>query len=144
MPMNPLALALIERHEGCRLTAYRDTLGNWTVGYGCTGPDIGEGTCWSQDQADAELESRAGDVEAELARKLAFWARLDPVRQAVLIDMGFNLGVEGLLGFAHTLGRIAAGDYAGASAAMLLSKWAQEVGERAAQDAAIMRTGVAQ
>lgn len=29
-------LALIKRFEGCRLTAYQDSVGVWTIGYGHT------------------------------------------------------------------------------------------------------------
>lgn len=29
-------LSLIKRFEGCRLTAYQDSIGIWTIGYGHT------------------------------------------------------------------------------------------------------------
>ena len=33
-------LALTEQFEACRLTAYQDQVGVWTIGYGHTGPDV--------------------------------------------------------------------------------------------------------
>jgi len=48
-------LALTKSFEGCRLTAYRDSTGILTIGWGHTGPDVYEGLVWTQDQADAAL-----------------------------------------------------------------------------------------
>ena len=57
--------------------------------------------------------------------------------------MAFNLGVEGLLAFRHTLEAVEAGDYPLAAERMLGSQpWAQEVGRRAERLAAQMRTGL--
>ena len=60
------AIALVKDFEGCakkrrdgRLQAYPDPgTGHepWTIGWGSTGPDIVEGTIWTQDQADKRLE----------------------------------------------------------------------------------------
>lgn len=58
-------LALIRKWEGCarrlpdgRIAAYPDpgTGGKpWTIGWGSTGPDIHQGTIWTQEQCDARL-----------------------------------------------------------------------------------------
>lgn len=55
---NAIAIAIntiTERSEGCKLQAYQDTNGIWTIGWGQTGPDIVEGTTWTQKQADDRL-----------------------------------------------------------------------------------------
>ena len=52
-------LALTELYEGCRLEAYQDIRGVWTIGYGHTGGDVCSGCTISQQQAVALL---AGDV----------------------------------------------------------------------------------
>lgn len=127
--------------EGCRLAAYQDTLGIWTIGYGHTGREVHPGLVWSGPQAVQALQD---DLEATLAgldTALAWWRTLDDVRQDVLADMAFNLGVHGLLEFAKTLADVKAGNYALASAEMLLSRWASEVGDRAERLAAMMKTG---
>jgi lysozyme len=65
------------------------------------------------------------------------------LRQRVLIDMAFNMGTTGLLGFTGTLARVEQRDYAGAAAGMLASRWASQVGKRATALADMMRTGKA-
>ena len=36
MKISQAGLKLIEEFEGCRLTAYQDVVGVWTIGYGHT------------------------------------------------------------------------------------------------------------
>jgi len=85
-----IGLALTERFEGCRLTAYQDQIGVWTIGYGHTGPDVTEGLTITQEQADRYL---AQDIDAATAcvnRVVAI-----PLMQAqfdALVDFVFNLG----------------------------------------------------
>ena len=56
-------LALIKEFEGCRLTAYRDEVGVWTIGYGITNADksitgttVKRGLKISQETAEKWLE----------------------------------------------------------------------------------------
>ena len=142
-----LAIAgpMVERDEGCRLVAYPDPLSGgepWTIGYGCTGPGIGPGAVWSQDEAQMALTSRLKAIVAGLDGAIPWWRGLMAPRAAVLVDMAFNLGVEGLLAFHNTLCAVRQGNWLTASADMLLSRWAQEVPDRAERLAAQMRTGV--
>lgn len=61
MSANQIATALIHKWEGCKLTAYPDPASGgdpWTIGYGATGPNIKEGTVWTQAQADTDLSNR--------------------------------------------------------------------------------------
>lgn len=55
MKLGSAGLALLKLFEGCRLTAYQDQNGIWTIGYGHTGPEVVEGLVWTQEQADAQL-----------------------------------------------------------------------------------------
>ena len=48
---------LIKRHEGRRLTAYKDPVGIWTIGYGHTGPDVLPGMVITEETADIMLEN---------------------------------------------------------------------------------------
>ena len=77
-----------------------------------------------------------------LNRALPWWRELDEVRRRVLVNMAFNLGISGLLGHHTTLGWIKQGHYASAAGEMLLSVWAEQVGDRASRLARMMRTGV--
>ena len=70
------------------------------------------------------------------------WARaLSPERQAVLVNMAFNLGIAGLLAFKRMLAACERGEYAAAAREMLDSVWAKQVGARAVRLAEQMRTG---
>jgi lysozyme len=55
MKISNNGLAFTAAHEGCRLTAYRDPGGVWTVGVGHTGPDVHEGLTITQQQAESFL-----------------------------------------------------------------------------------------
>lgn len=48
-------VALIQSFESCRLTAYQDQRGVWSIGWGHTGPEVVEGLVWTQAQADSQF-----------------------------------------------------------------------------------------
>ena len=132
----------IATEEGRRLVAYRDTRGVWTIGDGHTGPEVHEGLVWTNAQCDAALRADIAAVYRGLDEHLPWWRTLADVRQDVLADMAFNLGLKGLLEFRQMLAAVQAGNYHRASADMLISAWANEVGGRATRLAAMMRLGV--
>jgi lysozyme len=133
----------LKRDEGCRLTAYPDPLSGgepYTIGYGHTG-GIRPGEVWTQAKADDTLARDISVVQTALDSQLPWWRTLDDLRQDVLVNMSFNLGVGGLLGFPATLAAIKAGDWQTAHDEMLDSKWAKQVGARATRLADQMLTG---
>ena len=72
------------------------------------------------------------------------WAkRLDQIRLECLLEMAFQLGIQGLLQFKATLELVEVGKYEAAAAQMLLSRWTQQTPTRAKELAEMMRTGVA-
>jgi len=135
----PLLIDDLKRDEGLRLQAYQDTRGVWTIGYGHT-PAV-EGAVWTPEAAQIQLSADLDRTLAEMDRELAWWRGLDDVRQDALANMAFNQGVGGLLAFHHMLEALEAHDWHGASAAMLLSDWAEEVEDRAERLAFMIRTG---
>lgn len=137
--IDPQLIADLKRDEGLCLTAYKDTVGVWTIGYGRA--HVQPGTVWTEAQAEAALREDVLEHNAELATALPWINGLDPVRRRVLQNMAFNLGVKGLLGFKNTLGMVKAGDYEGAARGMLASLWAKQVKGRAVRLAEQMRTG---
>jgi lysozyme len=140
MPMNREILrSQLERHEGLRLKPYHDTVGKLTVGYGRNLEDVGI----SRDEADFMLDNDIDQVERQL-NTVDEYQGLDPIRQAVLANMAFNLGFRGLMGFKNMWAAIANQDWQSAAREMLSSKWAKQVGDRAVELAFIMRTGSAQ
>lgn len=106
-----------KRWEGCRLTAYWDNAGAvWTVGYGATGPDIAEGTLWTQAEADADLRRRLATLGSEIATRVV---GLNANQFAALVDFAYNLGF-GALAKSNIFSHLAAHDYAAATGEMLL------------------------
>ena len=126
------------RDEGLRLKPYVDTVGKVTIGIGRNLTDNGI----SEGEAYAFLENDLDKVEEALDRSLPWWRGLDAVRQEVLQNMAFNLGIGGLLGFKNTLAAVRAGLWTNAARGMRASKWARQVGARAGRLASAMETGV--
>jgi lysozyme len=131
----------IEAEEGFRALPYQDAGGVWTNGFGNTagvGPHTAPVT---EAQARTRLASNLAGVIAQLDHALPWWRSLNDVRQDVLADMAFNLGVTGLMAFRHMLGDVESGAYGLAAAQMLMSKWATQVGERAMRLSILMEKG---
>lgn len=129
---------LLEHDEGLRLKPYRDTEGKMTIGIGRNLDDVGI----SEAEAMVLLANDIARTQADLDRLVPWWRTLDDVRQEVLVDMGFNLGVPKLATWHITLGYVQGGHYAWAAAEMLRSQpWASQVGARAQELATMMETG---
>jgi lysozyme len=118
------AIDLIKRCEGCRLTAYRDSGGVLTIGFG-RAYNVKAGQAITQAEADAML-----------AYDLQLFARgvdrlvdvpLTENQRAALISFAFNCGLSA---FARStlLVRLNAGDYAAVPAE--LAKWVNDGGKR--------------
>lgn len=129
-------LADLKRDEGLQLKPYKDAAGKLTVGYGVNldaGIDATE--------ADWLLGHREAKAEEAVVAYLPWTAALDPGRHSVLVEMAYNLGIEGLLGFRHTLDAVHEGRWADAAAGMRASLWARQIGARAERLAVKMETG---
>ena len=124
--------------EGLELSAYQDSLGYWTIGVGRL-IDARKGGRITVAEAMMLLDHDIARVEAEVRARWPWFEALDAARQDVMLNMAFNLGVAGLAGFKTTLGHIEAGRYAEAADAMLRSRWASQVHDRADRLAAVMR-----
>lgn len=62
-------------------------------------------------------------------------------RKAALVDMAFNLGVSGLASFTKMWKAFEARDWNEVAIQALDSKWAKQVGQRAIENAEMLRTG---
>ncbi len=126
------------RHEGLRLKPYRCTAGKLTIGIGRNLDDCGI----SQSEAYVMLINDIMNCEKQLQAKIPdIYDGLDEVRKSVLLNMCFNLGINGLLGFKNTLAFVKAGDWERAANNMLVSKWAKQVGRRAIELSELIRKG---
>lgn len=131
-------------HEGLRTSPYKDTLGNWTLGVGYN--VTSRGLYFFQQTIDRVLPSDLSKVvvtEAECRAVLAadiqrvekatillwpYYQKLDPIRQRVVIDCGFNMGITAL-GFKKCIACIEAAppDWSGAAMNLYNSKWRTQV-----------------
>lgn len=134
----------LERHEGLRLSTYKDTRGKLTIGFGRNIEDKGI----SIDEARLMLKNDIAEHCTLLDKYCPWWRNMDDVRQQVLANMAFNMGVGPseeqptgkLLTFKNTLKNMETGHYDAAADGMLKSVWAQQVGKRAKELADMMRT----
>ena len=92
-------------------------------------------------QSRALLANDIDAAERALDRRWPWWRSLNAPRQRVLLNMCFNMGGPRLAGFVQALARMQEGDFGRAATAMLASKWATQVGDRAIRLSTMMRTG---
>tara|TARA_R110000868_G_scaffold3596_1_gene22679 strand:- start:1098 stop:1547 length:450 start_codon:yes stop_codon:yes gene_type:complete len=133
--------------EGNLLVAYLDTMGILSVGRGhnCAVKPV-PGVLKPGDKITEEISSELFRVDIQesidqLDRHLPWWRLLDDVRQNVLANMCFNMGINTLKQFRNTLQFIQSGSYGMAADGMMQSLWARQVGDRAKRLSKMMRTG---
>lgn len=167
--MEPLNREILQfelsRDEGDKLKAYKDSLGYNSIGTGrnldarrggSTGPlgisaqetaelFITRASCLAKGITDAQrivlLNNDINNTLRDLDRALPWWRTLDGVRQRVLVNMAFNLGITKLLGFKNTLADVKAGRWSQAAVGMSQSLWARQVGKRATRLCVLMVQG---
>ena len=123
-------------HEGLRLFPYRCTAGKLTIGIGRNLEDKGI----SNEESLIMLRNDIKEVCQRLSH-YTWYTELDCVRQRVIVDMVFNLGLGGFLRFQNTISALEKHDYCEAAKEMLDSRWASQVGQRAERLAQMMRSG---
>lgn len=133
-------IEMLRREEGDVLSAYQDHLGYWTIGVGRL-IDKRKGGGITKEESAYLLANDVARVSAQVDAALPWASGLNDARYAVLVGMAFQMGIAGLLGFKNTLAMIGRGDYSGAAAGMLASKWARQTPARAERMAQQMRTG---
>lgn len=136
--------AMIQRHEGLRLQVYTDTQGIKTIGFGHNLQAHGETEIQIISRADADwyfeidFAHACSQIEVLLHE---MQVSLDDVRFSALVDLCFNMGINGLKGFRKMLANLRASNYTQASVELLNSKYATQVGGRAGEIAHMLNTG---
>lgn len=133
-------IAELRRDEGTVASAYQDSLGYWTIGVGRL-IDKRKGGKLSNDEIDYLLANDITRFVNELDKKHPWWRELNPVRQRVIVNMTFNMGIGWITEFKNTVAAIKRGDYKAAAAGMRASLWAKQVKGRATRLAKMMETG---
>ena len=131
------AAALIERHEGRKLKAYKDSVGKVTIGVGRNLDDRGISDAECNAMFDRDLTET---IQACVDRMPGF-RTLDDTRQHVILSMAFNMGIEGVLRFHKMLEALESRKFDVAADEMLDSHWAMQVKTRATELAQMMRGG---
>ncbi|VWC89675.1 lysozyme [Burkholderia aenigmatica] len=140
--------AELRRDEGVRYSPYLDTAKppRRTVGVGHNMDANPIPKDWTFPLTDAQVDQiLTQDIQtacASLDRFLPWWRNLDEVRQRVICNMVFNMGITTLLTFRNTLIDMKMGFYTAAATGMRNSLWARQVGVRAQRLADAMSTGV--
>lgn len=135
--MPPLIETLLEKHEGYRRHPYQCPAGYLTIGIGRNLEAIGI----RRHEALYLLREDIREFTSGIRERFPEFDTLDEIRRAVLVDMGFNLGIAGLFQFRRMFDALRAGDWDQAAVEMLASRWAVQVGRRATELAGMMRRG---
>ena len=113
-----MSLDLVRRFEGCRLRAYRDVAGVWTIGWGET-LDVEEGMVWSQEQADVALALRVAQFLVAVLQRCPALHLASPSRVAACVSLAYNIGV-GAFGASSVSRKTMRQDFQGAADSFLL------------------------
>ncbi|MBA3170663.1 lysozyme [Salmonella enterica] len=124
MKISDSGLAALKREEGCKLTAYPDSRGVWTIGTGHTGKVDGvavhKGMTITQDTADRLLRDDLSWVEHCIAERVT--VPLNQNQYDALCSLIFNIGASAFI--SSTVRRqLNAGNYTAAADAFL--KWSR-------------------
>lgn len=144
----------LKRHEGFRDDYYQCTANKRTIGYGrnvddnpfttqeleMLGRDEFIDEPMTKDEAEILLVNDVKAVHYVICDHVSF-GRLNLARQAVCINMAFNLGIHGFCKFKKMIKAIKEGKFERASIEALDSRWASQVGDRSIELAVQLATG---
>lgn len=129
--------ASLIKHEGLRLTPYKDTNGHLTIGVGHNLDDGISNKTAMQMLDDDIAVAKAGALKL-FPNLLTFSLK----RQAAIIELIFNMGEPTFSKFTTTIACIHAGAWSKAAENLLDSTWAKQVGGGRSNDIAdMLRTG---
>ena len=126
-------------HEGLELKPYQCTADKTTIGVGRNLSDVGI----TEEESKYLLLNDLQRIQKEVEH-WTFMESLSEPRQAVLLDMVFNMGISRFNAntWVKTFAAIQDNDWEKAANEMLESKWAKQVGQRAIRLSQMMRKGV--
>lgn len=116
MQISDKGISLIKQFEGLRLTAYQDSVGVWTIGYGWTQPVDGKpirpGMTIKEETAERLLRTGLVGYESDVSKLVN--VKLMQGQFDALVSFAYNLGARAL-STSTLLQKLNAGDYAGAA-----------------------------
>jgi len=134
----------LKADEGIVDHAYQDHLGFWTIGCGHL-IDARKGGKISQKVIDILLEDDIDEKSKQVYDALPWVKELSDGRQRALINMCFQMGINGLLGFKNSLAALKSAqtpnEFSKAADMFLQSKWATQTPARAKRVTDMIRKG---
>ena len=122
MRISDKGISLIKQFEGLRLTAYQDSVGVWTIGYGWTQPVDGKliraGMTIKEETAERLLRTGLVGYESDVSKLVK--VKLTQGQFDALVSFAYNLGARAL-STSTLLQKLNAGD--NASAADEFPRW---------------------
>ena len=133
-------IKMLKRHEGVKPHAYRCSENFVTVAGGRNIDETG-GLGLSVDEIEFLLANDIRRCRAELVENFDWFEGLDSIRQDALIDFNFNVGLTTFMKFKKFIAAIKKGNWDAAATELLSSKYAKQVGARADELAAMIKSG---
>lgn len=131
----------VKKNEGLRLKPYLCTAGKWTIGYGHN-LENGISEYVAEAILDEDIRTAIEDVLDIFSNdKDEFQLILSYNRYTALVDMMFNLGKPRFLTFKRMIQAIKEKNWDKAANELLDSKYATQVGQRANNNANLLRKG---
>jgi len=93
MKISEEGISLIKNYEGCRLEAYQDSVGIWTIGYGVI-KGVKEGDQINQEEADHLLKEELPEYEGYINDMIK--VPLEQCQFDALVCWVYNLGPNNL------------------------------------------------
>lgn len=139
--VSDLAMTLIGEEEGRERCVYTDSLGIQTIAIGC----VVDRRMASAGLCDAAISAQFAHDSAEarsIAATFPHFTELNPVQQAVIISMAFQLGTKPLH-WPDFMAAMTARDYVKAAAAGRDSDWwRKQTPKRAEREMQMLETGL--
>ena len=97
MNVNKATISLIKQWEGCKLTAYQDGGGVWTIGYGTTaaaglGIEPTKGMTITQERAEELLRQGVDKFEAQVDELIT--AKVNDNQFGACVSLAYNIGPD--------------------------------------------------
>lgn len=127
----------IIKNEGFEPKPYLCPNKNLTIGYG---RNLENGI--TEREAVVLLENDLLNLKLELEDKLPLFKKLDDIRQNVILEMAYNMGLPNLLKFKNMIEFLKKNDFDSASKEMLNSKWHENFKKYDLQDGKANNNGL--
>jgi len=119
---------------------YMDPLGFCTIGHGILLDGRKGGGLTDREVEFIEMNRIQDRLEA-LQDKILFWDDLSSNRQMALLNLSYQVGVNGVLNFKKMIAALAIGHWDRAYIEALDSKWAKQTPNRAKRVATVLKNG---